>query len=244
MRFERLLLHLQDCQTLPGDLPTPCNEPTPCHATSMVPGQDRSPSWNATHRRTRWTHHIPAPVDPTVWRYHQAHQNHYGKTRPYQVLSPYLPSITRMGYSLEAVTRWGSDAIKRYIQEAPLQLQHIANPKTPTSNKIPNPTSVIDPERSPSSPVLGLQSHDESLPCLSRARDLHCHACHAKHRGVTTAAGSHCADGTTALPSIGNSSTSQPPITAPSAPFWHPARRLTLILRTTCESHQHIPRTG
>ena len=47
----------------------------------------------------------------------------------------------RMGYSVEAVQligRWGSDAIRRYIQEAPLQLQHIANPRAPTYNETSN----------------------------------------------------------------------------------------------------------
>ena len=32
--------------------------------------------------------------------------------------------------------RWGSDAIKRYIQEAPLQLQHVANPRAPAPNEM------------------------------------------------------------------------------------------------------------
>ena len=47
--------------------------------------------------------------------------------------------LTRLGYSLEAVQligRWGSDAIKRYIQEAPLQLQHVANPRAPAPNEM------------------------------------------------------------------------------------------------------------
>ena len=49
--------------------------------------------------------------------------------------------LTRLGYSVEAVQligRWGSDAIRRYIQEAPLQLQHIANPRSPQSSEINN----------------------------------------------------------------------------------------------------------
>ena len=47
--------------------------------------------------------------------------------------------LTRLGYTVEAVQligRWGSDAIRRYIQEAPLQLQHITNPRTPQSSEI------------------------------------------------------------------------------------------------------------
>ena len=32
--------------------------------------------------------------------------------------------------------RWGPDAIKRYIQEAPLQLQHVANPRAPAPNEM------------------------------------------------------------------------------------------------------------
>ena len=47
--------------------------------------------------------------------------------------------LSRLGYSLEAVQligRWGSDAIKRYIQEAPLQLQHVANPRAPAPNEM------------------------------------------------------------------------------------------------------------
>ena len=47
--------------------------------------------------------------------------------------------LTRLGYSLEAVQligRWGSDAIKRYIQEAPLQLQHVANPRAPAPTEM------------------------------------------------------------------------------------------------------------
>ena len=47
--------------------------------------------------------------------------------------------LTRLGYSLEAVQligRWGSDAIKRYIQEAPLQLQRVANPRAPAPSEM------------------------------------------------------------------------------------------------------------
>ena len=49
--------------------------------------------------------------------------------------------LTRLGYTVEAVQligRWGSDAIRRYIQEAPLQLRHIANPRAPQSIEIAN----------------------------------------------------------------------------------------------------------
>ena len=49
--------------------------------------------------------------------------------------------LTRMGYPLEAVQligRWGSDAIKKYIQEAPLQLQHVTNPRVPSPNEMPS----------------------------------------------------------------------------------------------------------
>lgn len=47
--------------------------------------------------------------------------------------------LTRLGYSLEAVQligRWGSDAIKHYIQEAPLQLRHVTNPRAPSPSEM------------------------------------------------------------------------------------------------------------
>ena len=88
--------------------------------------------------------------------------------------------LTRLGYSLEAVQligRWGSDAIKCYIQEAPLQLQHVANPRPGTSTQrddqptSPEPRPTRGP--SPPTPVLDLQSNDQGLPRTSSSGNMH-----------------------------------------------------------------------
>ena len=75
--------------------------------------------------------------------------------------------------AVQLIGRWGSDAIKRYIQEAPLQLQHVANRRAqrddqPTS---PEPSPTRGP--SPPAPVLDLQPHDQGMPRTGSSRNMH-----------------------------------------------------------------------
>ena len=84
--------------------------------------------------------------------------------------------LTRLGYSLEAVQligRWGSDAIKRYIQEAPLQLQHVANPRAPAPTEMTSQHLRNLVQREVQTPVLDLQPHDQGLPRASSSRNMH-----------------------------------------------------------------------
>ncbi len=75
--------------------------------------------------------------------------------------------------AVQLIGRWGSDAIRRYIQEAPLQLQHIANPRAPQSGEINTQQlrSMVQKE------VQALQHQfwvvNEGLPCPGSPRDMH-----------------------------------------------------------------------
>ena len=145
----RTLLHLPISPTFPTHLSTPRDEETPGQnaqeISSPVPTPQGMPLipnasghtisqdqliqiFRDTIQLTGTTMERPGPAGDPRPRFSQ----HTCRVSGAQFL-------TRLGYSLEAVQligRWGSDAIKRYIQEAPLQLQHVANPRAPAPTEM------------------------------------------------------------------------------------------------------------
>ena len=99
------------------------------------PAQFRLPQGMPLIPNADGTQHLTRPADSDLQGHHPTHGYHHGETRagrnPDHAVCP--------GYSLEAVQligRWGSDAIKRYIQEAPLQLQHVTNCRAPSLSEM------------------------------------------------------------------------------------------------------------